>query len=36
MNYYKLDLASNPTAPDLAWDAMVAITELQQDLISDV
>ena len=36
MDSYKLDPANYRTAPGLAWDAMLNMTSIELDLISDV
>ena len=36
MDSYKLDPANYRTAPGLAWDAMLKMTSIEPDLISDV
>jgi len=36
MSYYKLDPANYLSAPSLAWDAMLLITEIELDLIYDL
>ena len=36
MDSYKLDPANYRTAPGLAWDAMLKMTSIELDLISDV
>jgi hypothetical protein len=36
MNYYKLDPANYLTAPSLAWDAMLMLTNVELELISDL
>jgi hypothetical protein len=36
MNYYKLDPANYLTAPSLAWDAMLMLTNVELELISDI
>ena len=36
MTYYKLDPANYLTAPGLAWDAMLLMTKVKLDLISDI
>jgi hypothetical protein len=36
MNYYKLDPANYLSAPSLAWDAMLLLTGIELDLITDM
>ena len=36
MNYYKLDPANYLFAPSLAWDAMLLLTNIELDLITDI
>ncbi len=36
MNYYKLDPANYLSAPGLAWDAMLLLTQVELDLITDL
>ena len=36
LEYYKLDPAHYFTAPGLSWDAMLKMTNVKLDLISDV
>ena len=36
MNYYKLDPANYLSAPSLAWDAMLLLTNIELELISDL
>ena len=36
MNYYKLDPANYLSAPSLAWDAMLLLTNIELDLITDL
>ena len=36
MNYYKLDPAFFLSAPGLAWDAMLLLTQVELDLITDL
>ena len=35
INYYKLDPANYLSAPSLAWDAMLLLTNIELELISD-
>ena len=36
MNYHKLDPANYLSAPSLAWDAMLLLTDIELELITDL